>query len=554
MILKDLSDASLYTLFRPELRATQSGSFARVPYKDKYQIHWLAGAMWLRDDRRKVTVWDLGKYYQQPFCTVDSDGKLTGALVDWKVRPDVQQQIAAMKKRRSAFTWRDMKQIRKYCLQECEALSELAAENERAHIDADLKPRSWFGPGSTASVLLNRHSIKERRGIVAPSMVEPVACAFFGGRAEISTNGYVKGPIYGYDISSAYPHHASILPCLEHGRWEKVTQERAIKRKGGAGALVHGHVHHAVGDWAPLPVRLKNGTIVFPRSGASGWWWRDEWLAARSGWKGLSFDHAFVLHQECECVPFNFLPQMFERRRSVGKETCEGKILKLGLNSVYGKLAQTIGQAQYASRIWAGMITSGTRAQVLRLMIKHKQLDSILMIATDGLFSTELHDVDPKIVLGGWERSEHESITLVRPGIYWTGEGKLRARGLGRDSLDFAKQILAGALEAQASGVRFIHESGRRPQEIVLPPRVAFGGAKVCVYGFDLDTLTRSANYGQWHPMPTHVSLAPGPKRRADWSTPALYSVESAPYGTLKTRQTGELFEILELIRDLMQH
>lgn len=530
MILRDLPDASLYKLYRPELRTRQAGGFERVEYEG-YKIHWLAGAVWLSDDTRKATIWDLGKYYQGPFI---------GCLKDWKIRPDVQAEIAAMKKRRSVFTWREIVRIRQYCLSECEALAEFATKLEQAHTDADLKPRGWFGPGSTAGVLLKRHDIQDRRGILPPPMHEPVACAFFGGRAEISRNGYVKGPIHSYDISSAYPYHASTLPCLEHGRWERVTRERTISGKNVAGALVRGHVLHAPGAWGPLPVRLTDGSIVFPRSGASGFWWRDEWLTARAGWgKGLKFDHAYVLRRECDCKPFAFLPEIFARRLLVGKETGEGRILKLAPNSVYGKLAQTIGKAQYASRVWAGMITSGTRAQVLRLMLRHESLDSVLMIATDGLFSTEKHEVDKQIVLGGWEHAEHESITLVRPGIYWLGETKLRARGLGRDSLDVAKIELSKALV-------------ERVDRVSLAPRVTFGGAKLCVYGRDVENLQRSAHYGQWHTIPTHVSLAPHPKRSPDWSTPTLSDVESAPYGTARTRATGELYELLELLRDFM--
>jgi hypothetical protein len=230
---------------------------------------------------------------------------------------------------------------------------------------------------------------------------------------------------------------------------------------------------------------------------------------------------------------------VFERRRAVGKESGEGRVLKLAPNSVYGKLAQTIGKAQYASRTWAGMITSGTRAQILRLMLRHKKLESVLMIATDGLFSTERHAVDKEIVLGGWERSEHPSITLVRPGIYWLGETKLRARGLGRDSLDVAKLQLAEALK-------------NGDEKVELAPRVTFGGAKLCVYGTPNGELKRSASYGQWHTIPTHVSLAPTPKRARDWTPPTLSDVESAPYGTASTRVAGELFEILELLRDVM--
>ena len=573
MILRDLDNAGLFTLFRPELRA-RGHSFERVKYKG-YEIHWLAGAMWIRRADRKLTVWDLGKYYQGPFVN---------AIKDWNIRRDVQDEIAEMKKQRSVFTWRQIKQIRQYCLHECEALAEFAGAVEQAHTDANLKPRGWFGPGSTAGVLLNRHNIGERRGIIPPPMLEAVACAFFGGRAEISRKGYVRGPIHGFDISSAYPAHASRLPCLEHGRWERVTRERALSGRGVVHALVHGHIRHCPGSWGPLPVRLPNDSIVFPRGGASGWWWRDEWVTARRGWAGLKFDHAYVLRQECDCKPFGFIPELFQHRLDVGKETGEGKVLKLALNSLYGKLAQTIGKAQFASRAWAGMITSGTRAQVLDLMLRHQSLDSILMIATDGLFSTEYHEVDKQIVLGGWEHKEHDSITLVRPGIYWLGGAqilpfpevqtaavpqaldavggmihvrdtsgqhvmvpptmlggtKIRARGLGRENLTNAKVELALALE-------------RGDKRVTLTaPRTMFGGAKLCIRGKTLETLERSDVYGQWHSARPNVSLAPSPKRDDDWQPPTLTDIESAPYGTKSTRKTGEVWELIELIRDLM--
>lgn len=529
MILRDLPDEAIFKLFRPEMRSRQSGAFERVKYEG-FELHWLAGAMWLRDETRKVTIWDIGKYYQAPFVK---------ALELWKVRQDVQAEIAAMKKRRSVFTWKEIARIRKYCMNECEALAELATDLERAHLDADLKPRGWFGPGSTAGALLKRHDMQERRGILPPSLVEPVATAFFGGRAEISTSGFVQGPIFGFDLSSAYPAQATKLPCLEHSRWEHVTRERSLRARDVVHALVKGTIEHCPGAWAPLPIRLTNGSIVFPRSGASGWWWREEWQVAREGWKGLKFEEAFVLRRECDCQPFAFIPELFERRRRVGKETGEGITLKLALNSLYGKLAQTIGRAQFASRVWAGMITSGTRAEILRLMLRHKSLDNILMIATDGLFSTERLTVDKEIVLGGWERAEHDSITLVRPGIYWLGEKKLRARGLGRDSLDVAKAQLSEAL-------------ARGDERVELAPRTTFGGAKLCVYGSDVGAVKRSPNYGQWYTIPTHVSLAPGPKRASDWSAPELDEVESLAYGTRATRVQSELFELLELLRDYM--
>ncbi len=46
--------------------------------------------------------------------------------------------------------------------------------------------------------------------------------AYYGGRFEITRTGLLDQPVYEYDIGSAYPDGMRYLPCLEHGRWEKV--------------------------------------------------------------------------------------------------------------------------------------------------------------------------------------------------------------------------------------------------------------------------------------------------------------------------------------------
>ncbi len=529
MILKDMPNRKLYKLLRPELRQREGGGFEWIKWNG-YRLHFLAHAMWIkRRDSRSIVVWDLGRYYQGPFVE---------ALKAWDIAPEVQAHIAAMKAKRSVFTWRQRNSIRKYCLAECEALAELAGCLENAHDEAGIKPRGWHGPGSTAGALLARHNISEMRGVQPPEVTAAASIAFFGGRAEIACSGKVSRPVYAYDITSAYPFHASSLPCLEHGRWTRSRSERVLEN--AAHALVYGEIDRIGADWGALPVRLSNGSIVFPSGGASGFWWRDEWLNARR-WPNsrLRFQYAYVLRSECECKPFNFIPELFAERLRVGKNTGAGKIMKLALNSLYGKLAQSVGSGQYSSRVWAGMITSGTRAQVLDLMRDHKRMDSVLMVATDGVFSTEERETGP-VQLGGWERTDHASgMTLVRPGIYWTGEGKLRARGVGRDALDEARTLLADALDSGAD-------------RVALPSRTAFGGARLTVYALRDGSMRRSPHYGQWHPIPTRVSLAPAPKRAPDWGLPKLSGVVSAPYGSKGSIQNGKLFEILEQLRELI--
>lgn len=531
MILRDLPDASIYELLRPELRTDEDGGdFRRVKWKG-YHLHFLGGAMWITHPRskRRVTVWDLGKYYQMRF--VD-------ALKAWNVAPEVQASIEEMKGKRDIFKWKDRAKIKKYCMDECRALATLAAELERAHRDADLVPRAWHGPGSTASVLLKRHSIQDRRGAHPPAVESAAALAYFGGRAEISTSGAIKGPVYGYDISSAYPYHSTMLPCLEHGEWESIDNEKLLSKSDVASAIVFGEIEAARGDWGPLPIRRKDGTIVFPLCNGRGAWWLSEWQAARRHWQGLRFDRAFVLRRVCDCRPFAFVAQLFDHRLSVGKETGEGKAIKLALNSLYGKLAQRL-HGKFTSRLWAGMITAGTRAQVLDLIGQHKKQSNVIMVATDGVFSTELHPVNAHVTLGGWERSEYKrGMVLARPGVYWEPGGKLRARGFGRETLEHAHALLADAIE-------------RGAEKVVLPDRTVFGGAKLNVYQLrGTGGYRRSKLYGAWHPRPTNLSLLPAPKRTSTWDPPRPeLLLSSCPFKS--GGETAEHLGILESLQEL---
>jgi hypothetical protein len=132
--------------------------------------------------------------------------------------------------------------------------------------------KTFFGAGSTASAFLEKIDVKGKRGTIPDEMHIPVASAFFGGRFENSFSGPVQGPCYNYDISSAYPYHAALLPCLEHGDWARVEDPSIRDIERATLALVHWTTPIVNGDetalrkqaWGAFPVRAKTGTIAFP--------------------------------------------------------------------------------------------------------------------------------------------------------------------------------------------------------------------------------------------------------------------------------------------------
>lgn len=522
-ILKDFRLDAVYRLFRPELRALprgEGGGFSPVRWRE-YRLHWLAGMMRISRGSKSVTVWDLGKYYQTPF--VDACEK-------WAVLPpDELATMRAMKARRSTFAASDGDAVRAYCAKECGALARLATELEKAHDEADLTPRGWYGPGATASVLLKRAGIAEKRGTIPPEVEAVALRAFFGGRFEQRTLGVFT--VKGWDIASAYPFAAYNLPCLEHGRWERVTTEREALR------TTHAAIRWTLTDtgdvpWGPLPVRLTTKAIVFPRSGASGWVWRDEYVAARKGWRGVRWGgEAWVLRTTCKCRPFDFILDVYRARCALGKST-RGIPLKLGANSCAGKLMQAVGGGgPFSCRVWAGMITSATRATLARAVSSHRDPKDVIALATDGFYTRDESWTPPPMplapdTLGAWEEGKTEDVAFLRPGIY-TGPKTVRARGVGR-------ALLAGRA----------HELDLTGAYVALGARSVFGSARQAVRKVG-ERYIKDPSYGEWRDIEAKVALTPHPKRAPDWSLRALEGVESAPYVHKAGAHASALAELL---------
>lgn len=521
MILRDLPDRTLYRLLRPELRATsrdEGGGFQPVHWRG-FKLHFLSGMMRIKRGEHSATVWDVGKFYQSRFvAALEQAGFAPPALIE------------RMKAERGSWDDDDLDRMREYCLEECKHLAKLVEHLEFQHTAIGLEPSTWHGPGSTASALLVKNKVQECHAKAPPLVQDAAERAFFGGRFEQSSIGRRDG-VFSYDVRSAYPHAASSLPCLKHGKW--VHRRRAPR--DGAITLVRYRLRD-IGNrvWGPLPCRHGDGSIVWPRSGSAGWVWGVEWEAAQRHWKGIDYGREhWELVRRCDCEPFAFLRELYAWRVSRPENK---QVVKLALNSVYGKIAQSIGGgSRWSSRVWAGIITATTRARMLDLIGMHADESRLAAIATDGAYSSELLDTEGPN-LGDWERSEKGLMTFVRPGIYWSHQDVLawyadpgsktlaeaaakavRSRGISRRHL---LTQLVGAENAIAAG-------DLRAQ---LGTTQQFGGARECVYRTQAGVYRRSPLYGQWYETPATLSLRPEPKRDAAWRPPSLAGVESAPY------------------------
>lgn len=570
-ILQDLPNEALYFLFRPELRKhKKKNSFGLRPVVwGDYRLNLQGTKFSVSAFGRHVVIWDIWKFFQ---------GKFVNALRLWKVgTKEALDHMQMMKDKRHEFDKESPENVEAYCLEECRYMAELARKLVEAHEKAGLKLRSFYGAGSSAAAMLDVMKVKPKIYPPPKEMNRAVASAFFGGRFENSIIGTAKGPIHSYDISSAYPYQLCFLPCLEHAQWEHVTSRKRLE--GVRHALVKYRLERVRErlTWGPFPWRDPKGSICFPQESGGGWVWLDEYLEGEKLFPNVVFEEAWLCHSECSCKPFERIPYYYNERCRLGKEG-PGIVIKLGCNSCYGKLAQSVGNGVYNSWVWAGMITSGCRAQVLHLLGLHNDPANMLMAATDGIQSREqllcrspackycatatkgARIPAPKHTdtdgtgkpLGGWEHKiVEQGVFYARPGIYFplnpTSDDidAVRARGIGKGTL----------LEHWNEVIKCWEEKGVAGK-VNLSTLTRFCGAKTSISRSGTDTFKRSPQYGEWHIRPTDMTFDPKPKRERVLKDGALevrrmpLDLESQPYTRAFRSEEAEVLRALQIIQE----
>lgn len=427
MILRDLDAESL-------IRLKKEGS---VKWQT-YFLEWIPSKWFVvKSGKRRRKVSDAFGFFQTSFVN---------ALKKWDIPlPDGMEE---MKADRSDFDPSRKAEIIDYCLSECRSLVTLMDELEMALDEVGLKLNSWVGAGSIASALMNKEGVKYY--VTADSeFSEPIYNAlrysYFGGRSELFLQGSFPR-LWDYDISSAYPSVARCLPALPNGTW--VNRPNFNESDRYCLVRCRWQINNSFLERVPLtpfPFRktANRGDIYYPRNG-EGWYHGVEVTAAqRIFGEQIEVLECWQFQPSTNQQPFSFIPEMFEHRAQLKREGRAGeKVLKLGLNAIYGKLAQGYGymgkRPPFQSYFWAGLITATTRARILDIASLAPK--NLVMVATDGIFFNCPVDVDLTPGLGGLELTEMENVFVAQPGVYQAtvdGETVGRSRGFFSREIDF---------------------------------------------------------------------------------------------------------------------
>jgi hypothetical protein len=321
-----------------------------------------------------------------------------------------------------------------YSVLECKTLCRIMDKLRQLCRDVGYPLKSYYGAGSVASSMLQIEKVKDHIAEPPVKMRGAVTRAYFGGRFETARLGPV-GTVHYSDINSAYPAEIAKLPCLACGKWRKVPGgpfqpdpnmiDASLWRVRWDGWFQH---------WGPLPYRDHHQSITFPMNGL-GWYWGAEVRAALDYCATLGIPlevlDGWKFEQGCDHEPFAFVRDVFDERRRLKAIPGDHSniVLKLGLNSLYGKTAQTVGSPTYASMVWAGMITAGTRAKLLGA-ISQAPAD-VLAVATDSVTSTVPLDLPISAELGDWDYETVDDLFIAGDGLSHAPDNRKRTRSRG---------------------------------------------------------------------------------------------------------------------------
>lgn len=350
---------------------------------------------------RRHTSYDIWGFFQ---------GNFENSLQKWGIESS--DLITAGKASRSGFNRWTLARIKAYNAEELDRLALLAEKLREAVAPLELPIQSWHGPAALAGAWLQKNHAKTWISRTPDELEDIAKRAYFGGRIDVSGYGIVE-PVYHYDIVSAYPSAIRTLPDLTKLTWRYVNKRTLPETGKIYVAQISWNIPPT--NWGVLPWRDKRGSILWPLTG-EGWYWNYEVEAAyrKFGKSNFRCNGYFIADGHYDYPFKKLVEEAFRYRAELKRQNHPSHVaVKLVLNSLYGKFAQTVGSARYYSPIWAGLITSKTRSQLLTAIT-----DDVVCVMTDSIWSRKPLPLTLGEGLGEWESQDESKLWLAEAGLY----------------------------------------------------------------------------------------------------------------------------------------
>ena len=349
---------------------------------------------------------DISNFYKTSFIkTLD--------ILDIKPTERQADILDRYKKKRAGFKLNDIINIIEYNKIECE-LGCVMVKRIHDLLPENLKTWSLYGASSLTEKFLRQKEINKinpykffNRAVYENS--------YFGGRMEVLKIGTFKN-LYKYDIRSAYPNVIKNLREIKNYEIKPYKKQR-IKKDSLYKIELNIYDNNLIGL---LPVRLKSGYLIFPNY-VKGYYYGVEIIEVKKYSKKYSVDLRIIEEINISYGDKIFnnkeIETLYNKRKKLKAEGNKTEyMLKILLNSIYGKFVQQVGKGKYLNFIYGGYITACTRAELLKACLPNPY--GIVFFATDGILSLNKLNVPISSELGKWEEIKIKSGIIIQSGVY----------------------------------------------------------------------------------------------------------------------------------------
>lgn len=290
--------------------------------------------------------------------------------------------------------------IIKYCIQDSKLTQRLAVWFfNLLETSVQFLPNAPYSKGSYAQEYFLHKCYIPTINNIEKEVLRFAYNSYSGGRFEILKRGRFDH-VYTYDIKSAYPAEMANLIDVNNGKWYYTNQFEENAYYG----YYHCNVefYHAIVS----PFMVKESSLnVYPNGKYEQWLTQKEIefilshfnnveIEVIEGWYFIENSLNFPLKEEVE--------KLYEWKNTEKDKDIQ-YVVKIVLNSLYGKFIQTVGgkTGKIFNPIWATEITSGTRLKLLEFALPH--IEEVIGFSTDSVHSQIPLDHDTNGKLGSWD-------------------------------------------------------------------------------------------------------------------------------------------------------
>lgn len=386
---------------------------------------------------------------------------LENASQEWLSVGKADREIEISEFERKDYRVNKKKQISKYCEQDAKLVRRLYDKFSQASESLNI-PAGW--PVSTGALAEQFYRVQFDQKIKYPNskIAEMAWDSYHGGRFEVIERGLV-GETVTYDINSAYPSHASKLADPYALDWYKSTDLEDFKT--GDYGFIRATVTTSEAPIQPFAVKSKElNKLIFPRL-INTEITVPQQLFIYALEQGLidsyEIKEGYTTRPAKVERPFNQIQELYRKRKEYEKEGKDllAKVLKIIMNSIYGKTAQITKQlreidedyqladhekilpkdflpsrvdgklgtiiksfkaGRWFNPVIATYITALTRLQLLKFIYDNGVENQTVMLATDSLTVKKSKKFDPELSsqLGGWETESSGLTYIIGAGVY----------------------------------------------------------------------------------------------------------------------------------------